>query len=64
MNKFITLDDMVYEITDQKNYAKDEELLFEIKTEQGLSYVVGLWDDLLGAPVRRIWKVVGKSNKD
>lgn len=62
MNKHITIGDKVYEVTSQ--YDEKEELLFEVKEEEeGFTYVVGFWKDLLGARVRRIWGIVGISDK-
>jgi hypothetical protein len=59
MNKVIKLEDVSYQVTDEGEYNPNEQLLFEISHKGDYTYTIGLWRDILGAPVRKIWKIVG-----
>ncbi len=63
MIKEITVEGKVYTITDEGKYSPDQELVFEIRKESSYSFVVGMWDNILGLPVRKVWKIVGISHK-
>jgi hypothetical protein len=63
MIQTITVKDMDYLVTDEETINKEDEMIFEVRNrrESDSTYVVGLWDDLLGAPIQKIWKVVSKT---
>ena len=59
MEKKITIDNEVYLVTDDQKIEIDEELVFEIQIpESGTIYVLGMWDDLLGQPIKKVWKIL------
>lgn len=59
MEKKITIDNEVYLVTDDQKIEIDEELAFEIQIpESGTIYVLGMWDDLLGQPIKKVWKIL------
>lgn len=63
MMKEIVINEQIYLITDEEKYCVDSELAFEIREGMGYSFVVGMWNDILGLPVRKVWKIVGISPK-
>lgn len=59
MEKKIKIKDEVYLVTNDQMIGIDEELVFELKNNNSkTSYVIGLFDDLLGAPVKKVWKIL------
>ena len=59
MEKKITIDNEVYLVTDDQKIEIDEELVFEIQIpESGTIHVLGMWDDLLGQPIKKVWKIL------
>lgn len=64
MTKEIIINEKTYTVTNEGKYSVEEELIFEIRQGKEHKMVVGMWDDILGAPVRMIWKIVGSSVKD
>lgn len=58
MTKQVTIDETVYTITDQGKYPVEEELVFEIRQGNKYVFVAGMWDEILGLPVRKVWKIV------
>lgn len=64
MYKEIRLENVIYEVTDEEEYNPSEQLLFEISHKGSYTYTIGLWKDILGAPVRKIWKIVGITIED
>ena len=59
MEKKITIENEVYLVTDDKMIQIDEELVFEIKTNKIDSvYIIGMFDDLLGTPIKKVWKIL------
>lgn len=67
MEKNITIDEMDYMVTDEERISQTDELIFEIRERRDMehTFVVGMWDDLLGSPIQKVWKILGKkSNKD
>ena len=59
MEKKITIDNKVYLVTDDQRIQIDEELVFEIQMpESNTTYVLGMWDDLLGSPIKKVWKIL------
>ena len=63
MTQTITVKDMDYFVTDEETITKDDEMIFEIRNrrETDSTYVIGMWDDLLGSPINKIWKIVSKT---
>lgn len=63
MTQTITVKDMDYFVTDEETITKDDEIIFEIRNrrETDSTYVIGMWDDLLGSPIKKIWKIVSKT---
>jgi hypothetical protein len=63
MKQTITVKDMDYLVTDEETITKEDEMIFEIRNrrETDSSYVIGMWDDLLGSPIKKIWKIVSKT---
>jgi hypothetical protein len=59
MNKVVSIDGITYEITDLGRYEPEKEMIFQIYEQQKYTYVVGFYGDLVGEPVRKIWKIVG-----
>ena len=49
-----------YKVTDEETMRKEDELIFEIRNRNSdeNTYVLGMWDDLLGAPIKKIWKII------
>jgi hypothetical protein len=49
-----------YKVTDEETMRKEDELIFEIRNRNSEenTYVLGMWDDLLGAPIKKIWKII------
>lgn len=64
MTKEVIIDGKAYTVTNEGKYSVKEELVFEIWQDKERKLVIGMWDDILGAPVRMIWKIVGSSIKD
>lgn len=62
MTQTIMVKDMDYFVTDEETITKDDEMIFEIRNrrETDSTYVIGMWDDLLGSPIKKIWKIVSK----
>lgn len=62
MEKKITINDMDYMVTDEERINQSDELIFEIRERRDMehTFVVGLWDDLLGTPIQKVWKILGK----
>ena len=59
MEKKITINNEVYLVTDDQMIQIDEELVFEIQMpESNTTYVLGMWDDLLGTPIKKVWKIL------
>lgn len=63
MIKKVVIQDKIYLISNEEKYSIQEELVFEVRQEQGYNFIAGKWDDILGQPVRSIWKIVGISIK-
>jgi hypothetical protein len=63
MKQTITVKDMDYLVTDEETITKEDEMIFEIRNrrETDSTYVIGMWDDLLGSPIKKIWKIVSKT---
>jgi hypothetical protein len=63
MIQTLTVKDMDYLVTDEETITQEDEMIFEVRNrrESDSTYVVGMWDDLLGAPIQKIWKIVSKT---
>jgi hypothetical protein len=64
MIQTLTVKDMDYLVTDEETITQGDEMIFEVRNrrESDSTYVVGTWEDLLGAPIQKIWKIVSKTN--
>lgn len=60
MIKEVLINEVAYTISDEEKYSIEEELIFEIRKEGSYEFVKGMWDDILGLPVRKIWKICSK----
>jgi len=62
MEKIITIDKVDYNVTDEETIHQGDELVFEIKINRSsdATFVVGLWEDLLGQDMKRDWKILSK----
>jgi hypothetical protein len=51
-----------YSVTDEETIHQGDELIFEIKINRSsdATFVVGLWEDLLGLPIQKVWKILSK----
>jgi hypothetical protein len=63
MIQTLTVKDMDYLVTDEETITKEDEMIFEVRNrrESDSTYVIGMWEDLLGAPIQKIWKIVSKT---
>ena len=51
----VNIDGYDYELTDEEEFSDlEEEIVFEI----GGKFVIGMFDDMLGAPIDNVWKIV------
>ena len=62
MEKTITISEMDYFVSDEETIHQEDELIFELKIRRDAdaTFVVGLWDDLLGSPIQKVWKILKK----
>ena len=58
VEKKIVIGDLEYLITDEQPIHEFEELIFELKINGRTSYVRGVADDLLGPPIKKVWKIL------
>ena len=63
MKQTITIKKLDYLVTDDETITKEDEMIFEVRRrkESDATFVVGQWDDLLGSPIQKVWKVVSKT---
>lgn len=63
MIQTLTVKDIDYLVTDEETITQEDEMIFEVRNrrESDSTYVVGMWDDLLGAPIQKVWKIVSKT---
>lgn len=55
MVQTIWIDDIEYNITDEEKFDDyEEEVIFEIDGK----FIVAMFDDLLGAPIDNVWKII------
>lgn len=60
MTKTITIEGEDYTITDEQTIHSGELLVFEIRNyrDEKSEFVIGNFDDLLGAPIKKVWKIL------
>ena len=60
MTKIINIEGEDYTITDEQTIHSGEVLVFEIRNyrDEDSKYVVAHFDDLLGAPIKKVWKIL------
>ena len=60
MTKTINIDGQDYTITDEQTIHSGEVLVFEIRnySDKDSKFVVGHFDDLLGSPIKKVWKIL------
>jgi hypothetical protein len=60
MTKTINIEGKDYTITDEQTIHKGEVLVFEIRnySDKDSKYAVGHFDDLLGSPIKKVWKIL------
>ena len=60
MTKTITIEGKEYNITDEQTIHSGEELVFEIRNyrDEDSKFVIGHFDDLLGSPIKKVWKIL------
>lgn len=63
MKQTLTVNNVDYLVTDEETITKEDGMIFEVRNrrETDSTFVIGSWDDLLGSPIKKIWKVVSKS---
>jgi hypothetical protein len=49
-----------YKVTDEETIDANEELIFEYNNndEIGDQYCVAMFDDMLGYPIKKVWKII------
>jgi hypothetical protein len=55
MVKSIEIKDRIYKVTNEEMISATEELVFEMNDG---TYEIALFDDLLGHPIRNVWKIL------
>jgi hypothetical protein len=55
MVKSIKIKDRIYKLTNEQIITATEELVFEFNDG---TYEIALFDDLLGHPIRNVWKIL------
>lgn len=65
MIQTITVKDIDYLVTDEETITKEDEMIFEVRNrrETDSTYVIGMWDELLDSPIKKIWKILPKTTK-
>lgn len=60
MTKTITIEGEEYNITDEQTIHSGEMLVFEIRNyrDEDSKFVIGHFDDLLGSPIKKVWKIL------
>lgn len=66
MEKNITINEVDYMVTDEERIDQTDELIFEIRERRDSehTFVVGMWEDLLGTPIQKVWKILGKKSSE
>jgi len=55
MIKHIKIDDKLYTVTNGEMISATEDLIFEFNDG---TYMIGLFDDILGSPISKVWKIL------
>lgn len=60
MEKQIRADGKIYLVTDEQDIDASQEIIFEIKNpdKKRTFYAVAMFDDLLGSPIQKVWKIL------
>ena len=57
----INIEGKDYQVTDEEQIQSNEELSFELRgySDKESTFVIGCFDDLLGSPIKKVWKIIG-----
>lgn len=61
MTKEVNIQGKKYTVVDDQFIGLNEDLVFELKldrNEETTIHVIGVWNDMLGSPVKKVWKIV------
>jgi hypothetical protein len=61
MTKQVNIQGVSYTVVDDEFIGLNEDLVFEIKpdrNEETTLHVIGKWNDMLGSPIKKVWKIV------
>ena len=61
MTKEVNIQGKKYMVVDDQFIGLNEDLVFELKldrNEETTIQVIGTWNDMLGSPVKKVWKIV------
>lgn len=61
MTKQVNIQGVSYTVVDDEFIGLNEDLVFEIKpdrNEETTIHVIGKWNDMLGSPIKKVWKIV------
>ncbi len=61
MTKEVNIQGKKYTVVDDQFIGLSEDLVFELKldrNEETTIHVIGTWNDMLGSPVKKVWKIV------
>lgn len=61
MTKEVNIQGNKYTVVDDQFIGLNEDLVFELKldrNEETTIHVIGRWNDMLGSPVKKVWKIV------
>ena len=61
MTKQVNIQGVTYTVVDDEFIGLNEDLVFELKpdrNEETTIHVIGLWNDMLGSPIKKVWKIV------
>ena len=60
MTKDVSIQGKTYTVVDDEFIGLSEDLVFEIKpdrNEETTVHVLGKWNDMLGSPIKKVWKI-------
>ena len=61
MTKQVNIQGVTYTVVDDEFIGLSEDLVFEIKpdrNEETTIHVISKWNDMLGSPIKKVWKIV------
>lgn len=63
MQQTINIKGFNYLVTDEETIHSHEEMVFEVRNrrETDPNFVIGTFDDLLGSPIKKVWKILEKT---